>query len=432
MTTAPHPGLAPERRVLANGVTVIAKHTTATPAVSFSVSLPAGVMHEDADQAGVAILLARTIDRGTARRSAEEIAEALDGRGVALDIAMNRHNITLGCTCLSGDTPALLDVVLDIVRGPIFPSEEVALRRQEIVTGLRQDEDNPAVRSIQTLLGMIYGDRHPYGRRPRGTVGEVERLEREHVAAFHARRVTPAGVTLVIVGDIDPARAMDLAGGLLDSWAPVSPPTPVALPPVTSPTARRRTVVPMMNKSQADIAYGFPTVVRSDPAFYAFWIMNTALGQYALGGRLGDNIRERQGMAYYVFSSFDPAPVPAPLIVRAGVAADDVDRAISAIDEEIAALARDGLTAEEMDDTRRFLIASMPRLLETNADIAAFLQTVEFFELGMDHDVRLAGLLQGVTRDDVLAAARQLDPALATIAVAGPYEDRGATGPSVG
>jgi len=420
--TVSHHGLAPLRRVLANGVTVIAKQTNATPAVSFSVSLPAGVMHEDPGQSGVANLLARTIDRGTSRRSAELIAETLDGRGVTLDIALNRHNITLSCTCLSVDAPALLDLVLDVVREPVFPPEEVALRRQEIVTGLRQDEDSPAVRAVQTMLGMIYGDHHPYGRRPRGTVAEVERLERDHVAGFHARRVMPDGVVLVIVGDMDPARAVDVAGGLLESWRPPRS-APIVLPPVTPPTVRRRAVVPMMNKAQADIAYGFSTITRADPGFYAFWIMNTALGQYALGGRLGDNIRERQGMAYYVFSSLDPAPVPTPLIVRAGVAGGHVDRTIAAIDEEITSLGRDGLSVEEMEDTRRFLIASMPRLLETNAGIAAFLQTVEFFGLGMDHDVRLAGLLQAVTRDGVVAAARQLDPAWATIAVAGPYRD---------
>ena len=75
----------------------------------------------------------------------------------------------------------------------------------------------------------------------------------------------------------------------------------------------------MMNKAQADIAYGFTTIVRSDPRYYAYTLMNNALGQYGIGGRLGDSIRERQGMAYYVFSSFDANIVEGPLIVRAGV-----------------------------------------------------------------------------------------------------------------
>ena len=77
------------------------------------------------------------------------------------------------------------------------------------------------------------------------------------------------------------------------------------LPPVEAATTRRQIVLPMMNKSQADIAYGFTTITRRDPDYYAFWLLNTVVGHYAMGGRLGDNIRERQGMAYYASSSLD-------------------------------------------------------------------------------------------------------------------------------
>ncbi len=97
-----------------------------------------------------------------------------------------------------------------------------------------------------------------------------------------------------------------------------------------------------MNKVQADIAYGFTTIVRSDPRYYAYTIMNNALGQYGMGGRLGDSIRERQGMAYYVFSSFDANVVEGPLLVRAGVNPANVERAIRSIDEEITRMATDG------------------------------------------------------------------------------------------
>ena len=134
--------------------------------------------------------------------------------------------------------------------------------------------------------------------------------------------------------------------------------------------------------------------------------MNNALGQYGIGGRLGDSIRERQGMAYYVFSSFDANVVEGPLIVRAGVNPANVDRAIRSIDEEIRRMATDGMTAEELADCKQYLIGSIPRLLETNGAIATFLQTAEFFGLGLDHDVRLPALLDSVTLDDVNAAAR--------------------------
>ena len=178
----------------------------------------------------------------------------------------------------------------------------------------------------------------------------------------------------------------------------------------------------MMNKAQADIAYGFTAIARADPAYYAFWLMNVAFGQYAIGGRLGDSIRERQGMAYYVSSSLDANIAPGPLTIRAGVSPANVDRAVASIDDEVARLVRDGLTPQELDESRRYLIGSIPRSLETNAAIANFLQIEEFFGLGPDYDAHLPDLLNAVTMDDVHAAARRvLDPDRATVVIAGPY-----------
>jgi zinc protease len=183
----------------------------------------------------------------------------------------------------------------------------------------------------------------------------------------------------------------------------------------------------MMNKSQADIAYGFNTIARRDPAYYAFSLMNNALGQYAMGGRLGDNIRERQGMAYYVFSAFEPNVGEGPLVIRAGVNPANVDRTIAAIDDEVRRMADQGLTAAELAASKQYLIGSMPRMLETNAGIAAFLLSCEQFGLGMDHDTRLPALLDAVTLDEANALARRyLVPDRATVTIAGPYAPSGA------
>jgi zinc protease len=150
--------------------------------------------------------------------------------------------------------------------------------------------------------------------------------------------------------------------------------------------------------------------------------MNNVFGQYSLGGRLGDSIRERQGMAYYCFSALDANVVRGPLTIRAGVNPANVDRAVASIDEVAAGLAAEGPTAKELAESKQFLIGSMPRTLETNLGIANFLQTAEFFELGLDYDVRLPGLLHAVTREAAHEAARHvLDPSRAAVVIAGPY-----------
>ncbi len=183
----------------------------------------------------------------------------------------------------------------------------------------------------------------------------------------------------------------------------------------------------MTDKAQADIAYGFNTISRLDSAYYAFTVMNNILGQYALGGRLGDTLRERQGMAYYVFSAFEPNLGEGPLVIRAGVNPANVDRAIASIDEEVRRMASGGATTEELEASKKYLVGSMPRMLETNEGIATFLQSCEQFGLGVDHDVRLPGLLGAVTLEEVNAFARRfLVPDRATIIVAGPNEAQAA------
>lgn len=415
-------GLAPSRHVLPNGLIVLAKRTPVTPAVTINASIRAGAIFDPPDLGGVAHFASKTLDRGTTRHSAEQIAEALDSRGVSLATAVTRQGLSLTCTCLVEDFESVLAQVADIIMHPAFPAAEVESRRTEVITLIRQDEDNPAVVAVDGLNDALYGSAHPYGRRLRGTVATAERIDSAVLRAFHHARVRPASVSLAVVGDVAPQRAADVATDVFAGWA--SPPAEtIDIPPATAPVARRWRVIPMMNKAQADIAYGFIAIARNDPAYYAYWLMNHIMGQYSMGGRLGDSIRERQGMAYYVFSSLDANLVPGPLMVRAGVSAANVARAVASIDAELTSLGADGPTEQELVESKQYLIGSLPRTLETNAGIAAFLQTAEIFGLGLDYDVRVPGLLQAVTRDDVHEAARRaVDPSKATVVVAGPYD----------
>ena len=416
------PGLAPTREVLANGVTVIAKRTSTTPAVTLIANVRAGSVHDTAEHQGLAHFVSRTIDRGTDRHSADELADQLDNRGVTLSSSVNRHLLSLSCTCLVEDMDDVLRLVAEIVMRPTFPSAEVDRRRGEIVTLIRQDEDNPAAVAVETLMSMLYGTAHPYGRRLRGTVDSVGKVDRHTLQQFHARYCMPTGLSLAVVGDIDPARAIDTAQSVFDGWSGDTSKevTDSAMPPKGGRQCR---VVPMMNKSQTDIAYGFATIARQDASYHAYWLMNNILGQYSLGGRLGDSIREQQGMAYYVFSSLEANLMPGPLVIRAGVSPANVTKAVASIDAELRKLVESGPTEQELIESKQYLSGSIPRTLETNMGIATYLQGTEFFDLGLDYDVRMPDLLRSVTHEQVHEAARRaISPDHATVVVAGPFE----------
>lgn len=415
--------LNPSRKVLDNGLTVIAKANHTTPAISLLIGVRTGAYADPVDREGTAALCARVLDRGTVARPADVIADDLDGRGASLSVVTGRHQMAISATCLSDDFDAVLALAVDIARHPAFPDDEVNTRRADLITSIRQDEDNPAPMAVDAFTRALYGS-HPYGRKVRGTVASVESIRRQDLVRFHQKGFQPHAVTIVVVGDIAEDAATAAIAKVVEDWAATRDEVaPIAVPDPVAPTERRLVTVPMMNKAQADLAYGFVGIRRDDPDYIPFSVMNNALGQYAIGGRLGDSIRERQGMAYYVFSSLDASIGAGPFTIRAGVSADNVERAIASIDAELAAVLASGFTVQEIDESKSYLVGSLPRQLETNAAIASYLLNADFFGLGLDYDERVPGLVQAVTLEAANAAARRLlDSSRATIAVAGPWE----------
>ena len=419
--------LKPTRVVLPNGITVIAKANHTSPTVSLLVGVRTGAFADPPEKDGTAALCARVLDRGTAKRSAEAIADDLDGRGASLSVVAGRHQMALAATCLSEDFEPVLSLTADVARHPGFPDKEITTRREALITSIRQEEDNPATMAGDAFAKALYGD-HPYARKVRGTIHGLESIRRQDLVRFHQKGFDPPIMTVVVVGDIVEEFAVAAITKLFGDWTSPAVKTSagqggvIKVPDPTLPAARKLVSVPMMNKSQADVVYGFVGVKRSDPEYHAISVMNNALGQYAIGGRLGDSIRERQGMAYYVFSSLDATFGPGAFSIRAGVAAANVEKTISSIDQELELVLTKGFTPQEIDESKSYMIGSLPRQLETNAAIASFLLNVETFGLGLDYDERLPALIGAVTKEAADAAARRLfNPVKATIGVAGPW-----------
>src|SRR4051794_27656652 len=178
--------LTPVRSVLGNGATLLVKQATTTPSVAISLAMRAGSIADPAGMSGMTWLLSRVIDRGTATRSAADIAEELDSRGITLSINVTRHLFTIACTCLADDFEPVFALLGDILMSPSLPEEEIGTRKGEVITSIRQDDDNPAVKASEALMALLYPDGHPYGRRTKGSIAVVESLRREQLLHLHA------------------------------------------------------------------------------------------------------------------------------------------------------------------------------------------------------------------------------------------------------
>ena len=194
------------------------------------------------------------------------------------------------------------------------------------------------------------------------------------------------------------------------------------IPDAPGPEERTRKVQTMRNKAQADVVIGHPCLRRLDDDYYAAVVMNMILGSFAMGGRLGRNIREEKGMAYYAYSSLGAGVGPGPFVVRAGVHPDNVDAAVDAAFEEIERIRREPVSEEELADAQSAIVRSMPRNLETNEGMASALHSIEQYQLGLDYLERFAGFVDAVDVEQILATAeKRLHPDRCAVAVAGPY-----------
>jgi zinc protease len=174
-------------------------------------------------------------------------------------------------------------------------------------------------------------------------------------------------------------------------------------------------------KSQSDLAVGIPTISRLDADYYALDIANHILGRQGLMGRLGAEVRDRQGLAYHASSQLEPRRDGSLWVARAGVDPENVDRALASIEAELAKMRTTEVTNGELEDAKSQLIGVLPLALETHDGVASTLLAIEEFELGLDYFERYPGIILEVSREECLnAAARHLDPARLVVGLAGP------------
>ncbi|MCC6457862.1 MAG: insulinase family protein [Caldilineaceae bacterium] len=406
------------RVVLDNGLIVLVRENHAAPVTVIDGYLPTGAIHDPAEKSGLASFVANMLNRGSAHYEFDTFNAIIEGVGASMAAGASDHNTSFGTTSLSEDFPTMLQVLADILRRPTFPQPQLQrLRSQKLVQIQERDEDTQEVAAMR-FYEMIYPD-HPYGRPSTGYANTVTAIERADLEGFHAAHYSPQGAILTVVGDVKTSAAIDLIQQHLGDWQGPSPDQNV-LPIPTLDGIQRQTSL-ISGKIQADIFLGYPAVSRHHPDYFAVRVANTILGRFGMMGRLGEKVREEQGLAYYVYSSQEAGPKTGLWYAAAGVNPANIEQAVHSIQEEFARLASERVTDEELADTQAYLTGTLPLQLETNDGVASTLLNMEWNGLGLDYLHRYNDLIFGVTADDVLRAAQSyLRPDAYGLSVASP------------
>ncbi|ABU59595.1 M16 family metallopeptidase [Roseiflexus castenholzii] len=394
------------RYTLPNGMVALVQRNPTAPTVSVYGEVRVGAVHEPAAQNGVAAFTGAALIRGTQRRSFQEIVATTEAVGASVNAGGGLHATHFGGRSLSEDLALILDLLADMLRTPSFPDEEVERLRGQFLMMLREYEQDTSVRASRALRSLMFPPAHPYSRLSSGTTETISALTRDDLVRFHTR-YHPAVTTIAVVGDIEPADVIDLIERFFGDWqAPGNPPH-MTLPDLQPLPDQRRVHVALEGKSQTDVIWAVHGLDRCSPDYYAASVANMILGRIGIGGRLGERVREEQGLAYSCGSSLDADLGAGPWAAMAGVNPTHVERAIAAIIAEIKQFAAEGPTEQELADVHDFMTGSLAISLETNDSIAGTLLGIERYHLGLDYVERYPSIIRRIDREQVMDVARR-------------------------
>ena len=421
MATLAGSALRPDRVPFANGLVLLHNHVAANPSVVVRALVRAGASRETDGQFGIASLTGRMLRQGTQHISKSALAEELDGIGAGLSVDVGYALVSVSIKCLSGDFPRVMQILGELLRRPTFPADELERLRTQVLTELKEMDDNTRVVSERTWRELAYPTTHAYHRLTVGTSQTVSTATRDALAAFNSAWYGPNQTTLIVVGDVPLDEATSASESNLGDWRAARPDFVEATLPATDLPQHHSREVPMDGKTQADVSIGLPTLDRRSPDYYSLSFANHILGRMYFMGRFGEKVRDEQGLAYYAYSELHGSYGRGAWLVRAGVNPRNLDKALSSIDAELKRFIQEGPTRQEHADGVSSLLGSLPRQLETNEGAAAVMSEIELYDLGLDYLERYPDIIRSLTREQVTEAARRwIDPERLVTAIAGP------------
>ena len=409
------------RETLPNGLGLLHARQGELPLVTLSLVIDAGGTEEAETRAGLAAMTANALASGTSRRSADQIAWAIESLGIHLEAHAGWDAAYVRMTVPTHRLDEAADLFAEVVRDPVFPADEITRLREQQLAGLLQRRKQPGTLANDAAARAIFFEDVPWSRPLVGMPDTVQALSRDAVAGFHRARYSPRGASLVVVGSIDRAAARALAERCFGSWE--GPATSRRTVLVRAASEQPRVVVvDRPGAVQSEIRIGHVGVERTTPDYFPIAVMNTVLGG-SFTSRLNMNLREKHGFTYGARSGFTMRRQPGPFLVQAAVANDVTARAVEEALREIGRMREGGATTDELANARDYMSGVMPLQLQTTAQLASRLDDLVVYDLPVDWFAHYRAGIEGVTAEDVLRVAREhVRPDRFAVVVAGAAE----------
>ena len=408
----------PVEKMLANGLRVIVIERAGAPLVTAQLVIKNGGEVDPPELAGLGNMLADLITKGTEKRSATQIAEAIEALGGSLYSSARWDSTRVGVDVMSSNIGPAVDILADVVRRPTFKEEEVDRLRQQTLDDLTVELGQPGSIARYVASRVIFGDA-PYGQPLSGTPESIARIDRNDFLKYHGRWYRPDNAILVLGGDLKAKSAFALAQQYFGDWKKPAEPLP-ALPapkPVTS-AGTRVIVVDKPDSGQAAVLVARAGITRDDPDYFRGLVANSVLSGYS--GRLNQEIRIKRGLSYGAGSSLDTRRNVGPFTASAQTKNQSAAQVAELLLGEVGKLATAPVPDLELMPRKAVVIGNFARNLETAAGLVSQVATLAVYGISFDEMNRYIGNVQTVTASDVQRfAGSHLDAKATSIIIVG-------------
>ncbi|MGD1874195.1 MAG: M16 family metallopeptidase [Mastigocoleus sp.] len=409
----------PEEWQLPNGLQVLMLRDSSTPTVTLSGYIKAGMEFDPENKAGLASLVAENLISGTKNHNASELAKILDNRGGYLDFQAYRQGVKIQGNSLADDLPTLMMVLGDVIKDSTFPKKEIQLSRQQALTVLQQELDDPSEVAKRAFSQAIYPKKHPLQVFP--TPKSLKNIKRKDIIEFKQKYYRPDAVILVVIGDFDINEVRSLISEEFGSWK-VNGKPPMAKYPAASKLngiVRVNPVVP--GKTQSITYMGNTTINRHDPRYYAAVVLNQILGGDTLSSRLGSEIRDRQGLTYGIYSNFLARKNFGTFLIEMQTSPEDAGKAIDSSRKLLSEIHQKGVREEEVKAAKQTLISNYNVALANPDYLAYKILKHQVYGLNRNELQTYTEKINAVSFSEVNKAAKELlNPNKIVVVTAGP------------
>ncbi len=395
------------------------------PVISASLGFRGGTALDPPGKSGLANFALSLLDEGAGELDSLAFQKAIVNRAIHLNSDASRDMVSVSLQTLTRNREVAFDLLGLALGDARFEDEPVERVRRQILNMLADDERNPRTIAARNWFGDIFQG-HPYAQRSSGTEESVAAISPADLKDWARRRFARDNLIVGASGDVsgeEIARLVDIALAGLPATAAAAE-VPEAVFPAAGATQVIR--MPLM---QSVVIFGMPGLKRDDADFYAAYVMNYVLGGGGFTSRLYEEVREKRGLAYSVYSYL--APLEHAGLYMGGVATrnDGVAEALDIIRAEIARLAENSVSAAELTAAKQYLTGAFPLRLDSSGKVASILVQMQFEGLGIDYLDRRNDYMSAVTLDDITRVARRLlDPARMRITIVGDPKDLAADG----